>query len=59
MRAMLNASATKRLGTPEDIANAADFLLEPRSSFITGTDLLVDGGVIAALRSGRLSLPGA
>ncbi|WP_178945676.1 SDR family oxidoreductase [Kocuria sp. TGY1127_2] len=58
MRAMLDASATKRLGTPEDIANAADFLLDPRSSFITGTDLLVDGGVIAALRSGRLSIPG-
>jgi NAD(P)-dependent dehydrogenase (short-subunit alcohol dehydrogenase family) len=57
MRAMLDASAAKRLGTPEDIANAAEFLLDPRSSFITGTDLLVDGGVIAALRSGRLTLP--
>lgn len=59
MRAMLDASAAKRLGTPEDIANATEFLLDPRSSFITGTDLLVDGGVIAALRSGRLSIPGA
>jgi NAD(P)-dependent dehydrogenase (short-subunit alcohol dehydrogenase family) len=57
MRAMLDASAVKRLGTPEDIANAAEFLLDPRTSFITGTDLLVDGGVIAALKSGRLSLP--
>jgi NAD(P)-dependent dehydrogenase (short-subunit alcohol dehydrogenase family) len=56
MRAMLDASATKRLGTPEDIASATEFLLDPRSSFITGTDLLVDGGVIAALKSGRLSL---
>jgi NAD(P)-dependent dehydrogenase (short-subunit alcohol dehydrogenase family) len=59
MRAMLDASAVKRLGTPEDIANATEFLLDPRSSFITGTDLLVDGGVIAALKSGRLALPGA
>jgi NAD(P)-dependent dehydrogenase (short-subunit alcohol dehydrogenase family) len=59
MRAMLDASAVKRLGTPEDIANAAEFLLDPRTSFITGTDLLVDGGVIAALKSGRLSLPQA
>jgi NAD(P)-dependent dehydrogenase (short-subunit alcohol dehydrogenase family) len=59
MRAMLDASAVKRLGTPEDIANASEFLLDPRSSFITGTDLLVDGGVIAALKSGRLTLPGA
>jgi NAD(P)-dependent dehydrogenase (short-subunit alcohol dehydrogenase family) len=58
MRAMLDASAVKRVGTPEDIANATEFLLDPRSSFITGTDLLVDGGVIAALKSGRLSLEG-
>jgi NAD(P)-dependent dehydrogenase (short-subunit alcohol dehydrogenase family) len=58
MRAMLDASAVKRVGTPEDIANATEFLLDPRSSFITGTDLLVDGGVIAALKSGRLSLAG-
>lgn len=56
MRAMLDASAMKRLGTPEDIANATEFLLDPRSSFITGTDLLVDGGVIAALKTGRLTL---
>jgi NAD(P)-dependent dehydrogenase (short-subunit alcohol dehydrogenase family) len=38
----------KRLGTPEDIAAAACFLLGPEASFITGTDLLVDGGVVAA-----------
>jgi NAD(P)-dependent dehydrogenase (short-subunit alcohol dehydrogenase family) len=57
MRAMLDASAAQRLGTPEDIANATEFLLDPRSGFITGTDLLVDGGVIAALRSGLLTLP--
>jgi NAD(P)-dependent dehydrogenase (short-subunit alcohol dehydrogenase family) len=58
MRAMLDASAARRLGTPEDIAVAAEFLLDPRSSFITGTDLLVDGGVIAALKTGRLTLAG-
>lgn len=58
MRAMLGASASKRLGRPEDIANAVEFLLDPHSSFITGTDLLVDGGVIAALKHGRLSIPG-
>ena len=58
MKAMLEASSAKRLGTPEDIATAAEFLLDPRASFITGTDLLVDGGVVAALRAGRLALPG-
>lgn len=48
MRAMVTASPAKRLGTPEDIAAAAAFLVGPESSFITGTDLLVDGGVVAA-----------
>ena len=58
MRLMVEGSATKRLGTPNDIAAAAAFLLGPEASFITGTDLLVDGGVIAALRSGAITLPG-
>ncbi len=51
MRAMVDMSATKRLGTPEDIAAAATFLLDPGSGFITGTDLLVDGGVVPAVRA--------
>jgi NAD(P)-dependent dehydrogenase (short-subunit alcohol dehydrogenase family) len=52
MRAMVAMSATGRLGTPEDIALATAFLLGPDASFITGTDLLVDGGVIAAVKAG-------
>ncbi|HEX9031164.1 MAG TPA: SDR family oxidoreductase [Streptosporangiaceae bacterium] len=59
MRAMLGASAAGRIGTPGDIAAAAAFLLGPESSFITGADLLVDGGVVAALRAGRLSPAGS
>jgi NAD(P)-dependent dehydrogenase (short-subunit alcohol dehydrogenase family) len=55
MRAMVAMSATGRLGTPEDIALATAFLLGPDASFVTGTDLLVDGGVIAAIRSGSSS----
>ncbi|WP_145737226.1 SDR family oxidoreductase [Saccharopolyspora dendranthemae] len=55
MRAMIDASAVKRLGTPADIADAVAFLLGPAASFISGTDLLVDGGVIAAARSGRVN----
>ena len=34
------------LGTPDDVANAVDFLLSERASFITGVDLVVDGGWI-------------
>jgi NAD(P)-dependent dehydrogenase (short-subunit alcohol dehydrogenase family) len=50
MRMMIERSAAKRLGTAAgDIAAAVDFLLGPSSTFISGTDLLVDGGVIAAL----------
>jgi NAD(P)-dependent dehydrogenase (short-subunit alcohol dehydrogenase family) len=36
-----------RIGLPEEIAAAAAFLLSPDASFITGTDLLVDGGYAA------------
>ena len=51
IRGMVAASATGRLGTPDEIAAAAAFLLGPDASFITGIDLLVDGGVVAALRT--------
>ncbi|MFC5746352.1 SDR family oxidoreductase [Actinomadura rugatobispora] len=54
MKAMVDASNAGRLGTPADIAAAADFLLGPTAGFLSGTDLLVDGGVVAAVRSGRL-----
>jgi NAD(P)-dependent dehydrogenase (short-subunit alcohol dehydrogenase family) len=49
MRVMIAASAAGRVGTPDDIAAAAEFLLGPHASFITGTDVLVDGGVTAAM----------
>ena len=37
----------KRLGTPADIANAVLFLASEEASFITGTSLVVDGGLLA------------
>lgn len=52
MRAMIESSPARRVGTPDDIASAAAFLLGPQSGFITGADLLVDGGVVAASRAG-------
>ncbi|NLU83247.1 SDR family oxidoreductase [Rhodococcus sp. HNM0569] len=48
MRAMIASSGTGRVGTPSDIAAAAAFLLGPEASFVTGADLLVDGGVVAS-----------
>lgn len=38
------------------IDTAGAFLLSADAAFITGTDLLVDGGTIAALKSGRFGL---
>ncbi|MEY9969239.1 NAD(P)-dependent dehydrogenase (short-subunit alcohol dehydrogenase family) [Streptacidiphilus sp. MAP12-16] len=40
-----------RLGEPEDIARAVLWLLSPEASWVTGTDLLVDGG--RRVRAGR------
>lgn len=35
----------KRFGTPQDIANVAVFLGSPLSSFVSGTNVLADGGI--------------
>lgn len=51
IRAMIASSPSGRVGTPGDIAAAAGFLLGPEAAFITGTDVLVDGGVVASTRS--------
>jgi NAD(P)-dependent dehydrogenase (short-subunit alcohol dehydrogenase family) len=50
IQSMVDLSGARRLGTPDDIAAAAAFLAGPGSSFITGNDVLVDGGVISAQR---------
>lgn len=39
----------KRIGRPEDIGYAAAFLASDEASFITGTQLFVDGGLTAQL----------
>ena len=44
------------MGTPEEIAAAGAYLLGDEAGFVTGTDLLIDGGVIAAMGTGRWSL---
>lgn len=56
-RAMVDASPAKRMAPPEEIAVAASFLLGPDAAFVTGSDLLIDGGVIAAMKTGTLSTP--
>jgi NAD(P)-dependent dehydrogenase (short-subunit alcohol dehydrogenase family) len=41
--------ALGRLGRPEDVADAVLFLLSQKASYITGHDLLVDGGLIHSI----------
>ncbi len=53
---MIDASAAERTGTSDEIAEAGAFLLGEHAEFITGTDLLIDGGVIAAIRTGEYVL---
>ena len=59
MQAMVDNAGVRRIGTPDDIAAAAEFLLGPAAGFITGVDLLVDGGVIAAIQTGTIDLAAA
>ena len=40
----------KRVGKPEEIAAAALFLASDQASFVTGTNLIVDGGLTAGLK---------
>ena len=55
-QAMIDASAAQRVATSDEIADAAAFLLGEHARFITGTDLLIDGGVIASIRTGEFKL---
>jgi NAD(P)-dependent dehydrogenase (short-subunit alcohol dehydrogenase family) len=41
---LIEAQPTRRMGKPEDIANAVAFLLSGESEFITGQIIHVDGG---------------
>ncbi len=50
MQVMLDATPLQRLGQPEELAAVVAFLISDAASFLTGTDLLVDGGCLEGLR---------
>ena len=43
-QAFLDGVAVKRLGTPEEIAEAVLYFVSPQAAYTTGQTLLVDGG---------------
>jgi len=45
--AVVEANPVKRVGQPREIADLALFLASDESSFITGTEILIDGGYTA------------
>jgi NAD(P)-dependent dehydrogenase (short-subunit alcohol dehydrogenase family) len=45
---MLDDAALKRAGTPEEMAELLAFCASEKASYLTGTDILCDGGVVAA-----------
>jgi NAD(P)-dependent dehydrogenase (short-subunit alcohol dehydrogenase family) len=49
MAMMLEKTPVGRWGTAEEIAEVAAFLCSPKASFVTGIDILVDGGMTNVL----------
>jgi cyclopentanol dehydrogenase len=45
--AIINANPVKRIAEPVEVAHLAVFLASDESSFITGTEITIDGGYTA------------
>ncbi len=54
-RRMIESSAVGRAGTPDEVGTVGALLMGPDGGFITGSDILMDGGVTAAYWYGQLA----
>jgi len=50
------ATPMKRMAKPEEIAKMMEFMLSDEASYLTGVDIIYDGGALAALEFGAVSL---
>jgi len=57
-RRMIQGCPAGRAGTADEVATVAALLLGPDGAFITGSDILMDGGATAAFFHGNLDLRG-
>lgn len=51
---MVQASPAGRAGTPDEVGDLAEFLMSSRGRFISGADILMDGGTTASYWYGDL-----
>ena len=51
---MIEGMPARRAGTPDEVGDLAEFLMSSRGRFISGTDLLIDGGCTASYWYGDL-----
>ena len=49
MQVMLDNTPVPRMGAPSEVADLVAFLVSDNADYLTGTDILIDGGVSAAI----------